>query len=636
MKTYFLLFLFLLPSAAAFQYSDGLVIESRISNTVEFVQTSSSPTLSYLYVYHSWIPIDDYRQEVLGIETTPEAELEYGEAVFEITSLRDVEVSVVFTTRTTAERVRVREKVPFPLEGLDPSLLRYTEPRGLIDVTPEIRMKASDIVGGTDDLYEAVFRLSAWVNEHIEYNLSTLSEEATKSSSWVLEERRGVCVELTNLFISKARSLGIPAKFVSGIAYTDSDLFDFNWEGHGWAEVYFPGHGWVPVDPTYNQIGFVDASHVKLDEGVEGGQHSTRYEWMGRGFDVVPGPLSIESSVSEEGVEVVDGVSVSLGFLSDEVRLDSYNVVIASIRNNNDFYVAKEFFLSRTESMELLSSQGKNVLLRPGEEKDVYWPVKLSGLEEGFVYTMPVAVYDFQGLLDEESFEASQNGNYVDEATTSFFFEESTRSDLELSCFQVDRFSYANDTLEVECTVVLPGSEYVEVCFQGSCRDVFVEGEETLLLEAEAGSPGYKVLVVEASDGVGSVKSFVDFTVLDEAVISFSDIQGSSLSFKEQGGVGFRVERSSVSVPVNVSVVVEHDFFEEEFFVDRLDDYQDFRVSFQARDLKPGENVFIISTFYQDELGRINSAEESVTVFVENLSFLERVRLWLNYINVLF
>src|SRR3989338_2220208 len=108
-------------------------------------------------------------------------------------------------------------------------------------------------------MYVASFLLASWVKENVRYDLTTLTAEAVQTSSWVFQERRGVCDELTNLFIAMARSVGIPARFVTGTVY--SGLLP-GWGNHGWAEVYFQGYGWVPFDVTYGQYGWIDPSHV--------------------------------------------------------------------------------------------------------------------------------------------------------------------------------------------------------------------------------------------------------------------------------------------------------------------------------------------------------------------------------------
>ena len=53
------------------------------------------------------------------------------------------------------------------------------------------------------------------------------------------------------------RAAGIPARYVSGITYSEN-----NWGYHAWAEVYL--NTWIPVDPTWDEVGWIDAAHIKL------------------------------------------------------------------------------------------------------------------------------------------------------------------------------------------------------------------------------------------------------------------------------------------------------------------------------------------------------------------------------------
>ena len=83
------------------------------------------------------------------------------------------------------------------------------------------------------------------------------------SASMVLEKRVGDCTEHTQLFIALARSVGIPAREVSGLAYMGDGYRCFVW--HAWAEVALDGH-WVQVDPTFGEP-VADPTHIKLSCG---------------------------------------------------------------------------------------------------------------------------------------------------------------------------------------------------------------------------------------------------------------------------------------------------------------------------------------------------------------------------------
>jgi hypothetical protein len=68
-----------------------------------------------------------------------------------------------------------------------------------------------------------------------------------------LENRGGDCTEFSDLFIALNRSQGIPARFIEGVTYYADGYYEPGQTKHGWTEVYLPGAGWVPVDPTWGR-----------------------------------------------------------------------------------------------------------------------------------------------------------------------------------------------------------------------------------------------------------------------------------------------------------------------------------------------------------------------------------------------
>ncbi len=85
-------------------------------------------------------------------------------------------------------------------------------------------------------------------------------EGAPHPPSKTLESREGACRDLTVLFIDACRSLGIPARYVSG--YQERDSNQTLRYLHAWAEVYIPGGGWRGYDPTQGLV--VADRHITL------------------------------------------------------------------------------------------------------------------------------------------------------------------------------------------------------------------------------------------------------------------------------------------------------------------------------------------------------------------------------------
>jgi transglutaminase-like putative cysteine protease len=74
----------------------------------------------------------------------------------------------------------------------------------------------------------------------------------------VMRERKGVCQDFAHLAIACVRSVGLPARYVSGYLETLSPpgvekLIGVD-ASHAWFSVYIPHLGWVDFDPTNNML----------------------------------------------------------------------------------------------------------------------------------------------------------------------------------------------------------------------------------------------------------------------------------------------------------------------------------------------------------------------------------------------
>ncbi len=87
----------------------------------------------------------------------------------------------------------------------------------------------------------------------------------------VLKDRRGVCQDFAHLMISCLRSLGLPARYVSGyvlnrVAPGRQRLAGAD-ASHAWVAAHCPGLGWVAFDPTNGKL--ADLEFVTLGWGRE-------------------------------------------------------------------------------------------------------------------------------------------------------------------------------------------------------------------------------------------------------------------------------------------------------------------------------------------------------------------------------
>jgi transglutaminase-like putative cysteine protease len=130
--------------------------------------------------------------------------------------------------------------------------------------TPAVRTFARDIAmseGG--DPLSAAHAVSHAIHRDLTFLPGETDTRTTADD--VLALGRGVCQDFAHLFIAAMRSLGRPARYVSGY-FLRSDSEDQE-AGHAWAETHIPGLGWVSFDPA-NDI-CADERHVRVAIGPD-------------------------------------------------------------------------------------------------------------------------------------------------------------------------------------------------------------------------------------------------------------------------------------------------------------------------------------------------------------------------------
>ncbi len=125
--------------------------------------------------------------------------------------------------------------------------------------TPRVAALAAQVAGDAPTTYDAIRALESWLGSNTKYTLDIppLPEGADTVEQYLFVDKRGFCMQIASSLTVMLRSLGVPARLVTGFAPGEESLLggDFTVRGsdaHAWVEVWFPGVGWQGFDPTAN------------------------------------------------------------------------------------------------------------------------------------------------------------------------------------------------------------------------------------------------------------------------------------------------------------------------------------------------------------------------------------------------
>ncbi|AUW58480.1 transglutaminase family protein [Sphingobium sp. SCG-1] len=151
--------------------------------------------------------------------------------------------------------------------GVVSGLNELFDPRLFLRETPLTRPSSAirgmaQNVGGADVL-SRLHALSAAVIGHVTYRTGATQASTTAAESFAIGA--GVCQDHAQIFISAARSIGVPARYVTGYLLAQGE--DALHETHAWTEALVPGLGWIGFDPS-NQI-CVTENYVRVACGLD-------------------------------------------------------------------------------------------------------------------------------------------------------------------------------------------------------------------------------------------------------------------------------------------------------------------------------------------------------------------------------
>ncbi|WP_421382935.1 transglutaminaseTgpA domain-containing protein [Bacillus salacetis] len=158
-------------------------------------------------------------------------------------------------------------------EGSQAFLERYTQlPENLPERVGEL---ARTITADKENWYQKAKAIEEYFEKenfvYEQFDVPVPEEGQDYVDQFLFETQMGYCDNFSTSMVVLVRSLGIPARWAKG--YTEGEYqrtIDTQYKtykvtnnnAHSWVEVFFPGEGWVPFEPT---VGFTGSSIVNYD-----------------------------------------------------------------------------------------------------------------------------------------------------------------------------------------------------------------------------------------------------------------------------------------------------------------------------------------------------------------------------------
>ena len=170
--------------------------------------------------------------------------------------------------------------------------------------TQAIRDLARDAMNGEGgDALAALHKINADLHDQLTFDEAVTDANTTAAEAF--EGQHGVCQDFAHIFVAAARTLCVPARYVSGY-YLRSDVSEQT-AGHAWAEAFVPKLGWIGFDPAQGMC--VTERHLRVAIGcdyreaapVRGVQTGGTAETLSVAIDVSEGGKAAQSQSQSQG-----------------------------------------------------------------------------------------------------------------------------------------------------------------------------------------------------------------------------------------------------------------------------------------------------------------------------------------------
>ncbi len=159
---------------------------------------------------------------------------------------------------------------------------------------PRIRQLIASVARSDEGMVATLHNLSAAIRDRVGYDVG--HTQVDTSAEDACAAGHGVCQDHAQIFVAAARTLEIPARYVSGYLMMDDRIEQE--ATHAWAEAWVQGLGWVGFDVS-NGIS-PDPRYVRVATGRD---YRDAAPVTGISFGALTEELSVELAVEQQTAE---------------------------------------------------------------------------------------------------------------------------------------------------------------------------------------------------------------------------------------------------------------------------------------------------------------------------------------------
>ncbi|UYO06309.1 transglutaminase-like domain-containing protein [Paenibacillus sp. PSB04] len=201
-------------------------------------------------------------------------------------------------------------------KGADPARVK-DEYLQLPDKLPErVKQLADRITSASLTRYDAVVAVEDYLKTYYAYTMDTRVPPQGEDfvDDFLFTTRKGYCNHFSTAMAVLLRSEGIPTRYVRGFAPGKEDSSHpgryqiSEGDAHAWVEVYFPGSGWIPFDPTPGFALPSDSGTVQAQDVHSGGT----WDWVRAALQLKNITLGIASFIAKHAWIAVGAAATAL------------------------------------------------------------------------------------------------------------------------------------------------------------------------------------------------------------------------------------------------------------------------------------------------------------------------------------